>query len=197
MKDSRPVLSAQNLQALCLQAARLCLDKLTTSDIELLVSKLMDDGLYSDEFINVIYPARSLTMDEAGELLQKIMQQFEVPLPDKEESMRIIIADYMQKILSNPQNSASLFGEFLHAFLMGNENKMPDPIIEEMTNCYYNYDQMNDIEEAVLNPWPSNWVQLPLQFQYKGKEGMEAVELQKIEINNEMISLAKKWLQST
>ncbi len=175
MNDLINSLNINTLSQLQFLVAIYNLGMINASEVASIIDQLMNEGIYLDDFLDVIY-ANPLRYNDAILVLEKTIAHFNITIPDKEKSTRIIITHYINIIANHSSDPFSLFSN-----LITDIHSVPFTGIEQSYELYpllCLYWEYEDIRDA------------PNEFSSGGKPRSDYIE----ELKTKAVFLAKKWL---
>ncbi|MCL4296767.1 MAG: hypothetical protein KJ077_13605 [Anaerolineae bacterium] len=164
-----------------LQAARYSFGQLSTQEMQNLVDGLLNEGIYADEFLNVIYPKYD-TREIVGAAFEKSLKVLEIVVPNYEEAVWVILRYHISQIASKEIDALDGLKELItevyeeYNFHAKAKEYLGDSHgIEHLIGLYWSYDDT---------------IKRPTEISINGKYGEEAIE----EVKKEIVIEAEKWV---
>lgn len=168
-------------QSLHYQAAKLAMGKLNADDIKSTIHRLVDEGIYLDEFHDAL-DERQSRMDEVLPALLAAFRHEGIVLPDREQAVWQLIEFHLQRIAYGAENPLEELGKLI-------------------ADVYWNYDfhtpmkkylgDSHGIEALIGLYWGADELtERPKDISFNGKYG----EVAWSELKREIVIESKKWL---
>jgi hypothetical protein len=169
-------------ELLTYEAARYAYGTMNTREMQQLVNKLIDEGIFEDVFLDVIWPEVD-TRERVGAAFVRAMRCIGVNIPDYEKAVWDILRYHNLRIaraeVDPLEGTISMInGTYWHYDFHAKTKKYLGDShgIEKFIGIYWGYDDLLAEPETIS---------------YKGKYGDEAIE----ELKTLALSESRKWLE--
>lgn len=174
-------LSGISSEDLALEVAKYALIGLSIEEMQSIINRLIEDGVYYDAFFDVIYP-KDLITEVVGPAFEKSLASLGVPIPHHEDAVWVMINYYLRKIVSGEVDPYEGLEQFMYEvywkynFYARTETYLDDSHrIELLINLFWAYDDLMDRTTAAS---------------VNGNFGKSAV----VALKNEICTEAKRWV---